>query len=279
MAKGGFIMKCLTIGCDRPALARGLCRKCYRRVVQRIATGECVSWDTFDSSTIMSAAIQPASYYLDDSNKYRHGRPRTKQKESTARKDREMGMCLVGCGKQECSRGLCITCYQSAVREVKSGNTTWEELEREGLANPSKKPRKENAFYKKLSEKRQTCSLGSLPDAPEPSIGPLSPNDAETLRIAPNGSVVAFHPEVVESAATVVNEGTANYEAMLQPGASGQTMRDYGDPEVNAMMAAKSLADFRAGKHHSCESRIKELDPRSEAHQPPHPNDVPPWAR
>jgi hypothetical protein len=272
-------MKCLTIGCDREPMARGLCRRCYRRVVQRIATTEGLSWDSFDSSTIMSAAIQPASYYLDDSNKYRHGRPRTQRTESTTRKEHEMGMCLVGCGNKEYSRGLCINCYQSALRDVKEGSTTWYELELAQLAKPSRRPPRGSDFHKKLTEFRQNASLGSLPDAPEPSIGPLSPNDAETLRIAPNGSVVAFPPEVVESAATVVNEGTENYEEMLQPEASRQTMRDYGDPEVNAMMAAKSLADFRAGKHHSCESMIKELDPRSESHQPPHPNDVPPWAR
>jgi hypothetical protein len=267
----------------------------------------------------MSAAIQPASYYLDEGNKYRHGRPRIKRQEQTTKKEHEMGMCLAGCGNTEYSRGLCINCYQSALRDVHEGSTTWAELELAKLAKPSKRPTRGSDFHKKLSEFRQNASLGSRPDAPEQSIGPLSPNDAETFRSYAEGHLPSDHPEVdgtelsacqnhtdatkefdveipktlqdsemiarmnfavadrdqqteqeytkafnanffneEKNTAIVVNEGTENYEVMLQPGSSGRTTKDYGDPEVNAMMAA----------------RLKPIDPRLEAHQPPHPDDV-----
>lgn len=42
-----------------------------------------------------------------------------------------------GCGKQRKTRGLCVTCYQAALKRVNSGETSWEQLEAEGKAEPS----------------------------------------------------------------------------------------------------------------------------------------------
>jgi hypothetical protein len=50
--------------------------------------------------------------------------------------------CLVpSCGKPNTrgSRGLCPRCRTLAAAEVNSGRTTWDELERLGLARPPKK--------------------------------------------------------------------------------------------------------------------------------------------
>jgi hypothetical protein len=54
------------------------------------------------------------------------------------------GGCL-GC-RRSCNgnggRGQCKTCYQRSVRRIKAGETTWQELEDAGLANPPQlKPR------------------------------------------------------------------------------------------------------------------------------------------
>src|SRR5689334_1181048 len=48
------------------------------------------------------------------------------------------GSCLVEkCCRASSRRGLCLVCYSKAKRAVETGTTTWEELERLGLAGPS----------------------------------------------------------------------------------------------------------------------------------------------
>jgi len=53
-------------------------------------------------------------------------------------------------------RGLCHGCYEKAHRAIKAGITTWEELERLALAEPSKRPRtgQKNSFVHLIEARR-----------------------------------------------------------------------------------------------------------------------------
>jgi hypothetical protein len=43
--------------------------------------------------------------------------------------------CLIDqCNRKVVSKGLCSSCYQTAIRYIKNGKTTWVELEKNGLA-------------------------------------------------------------------------------------------------------------------------------------------------
>ena len=44
------------------------------------------------------------------------------------------------------ARGLCVDCYLAARYQIKSGKTTWEQLESLGLVAPKRRV-KRNAFY------------------------------------------------------------------------------------------------------------------------------------
>ena len=49
-------------------------------------------------------------------------------------------MCvIVGCGKEEKTRGLCPNCYQGARQEILSKSHTWDGLVALGLASPKRK--------------------------------------------------------------------------------------------------------------------------------------------
>lgn len=47
--------------------------------------------------------------------------------------------CLVGCGNDAVTRGLCSGCYGTYQSLIKKDKTTWEALEAAGLALPSKR--------------------------------------------------------------------------------------------------------------------------------------------
>lgn len=60
--------------------------------------------------------------------------------------------CLAGDGKRAHARGLCNACYVEAKRRVESGETTWEELEKAGLARPTSGNRSsKTAIAKKIA--------------------------------------------------------------------------------------------------------------------------------
>ena len=66
--------------------------------------------------------------------------------------------CLVpGCTNEAKSRGLCGNCYTAARNAVKGGKTTWEKLEKAGLALASS--RQESAFAKAFGELGQLTPL------------------------------------------------------------------------------------------------------------------------
>lgn len=60
-------------------------------------------------------------------------------------------------GEQESKggRGLCSHCHQAASNLVKKGVTTWEELEKLGLANPPYRTLFEKAFKTKKKELKE----------------------------------------------------------------------------------------------------------------------------
>lgn len=62
-------------------------------------------------------------------------------------------------------RGLCQTCYVKAYRQVILGNTTWEEMEKLGLATPS---RQNGSSIMELIESRRVQS--SITDTDEYSV-------------------------------------------------------------------------------------------------------------
>lgn len=50
--------------------------------------------------------------------------------------------CMMGCQRlANGARGLCGSCYTRALKAVKSGELTWEQLEAEGKAKPAVKVR------------------------------------------------------------------------------------------------------------------------------------------
>lgn len=72
--------------------------------------------------------------------------------------------CLIeGCERKSKSRGLCVNCYTAAKNVVKAGKPTWGDLERRGLALPSKGG-SVNAFTKALAASRDG---ETAPDGPE----------------------------------------------------------------------------------------------------------------
>jgi hypothetical protein len=73
-----------------------------------------------------------------------------------AKRKRRVVVCRICKGKHR-ARGLCEPCYQSAKFKVASGETTWPELESQGLAQPTTK--RSTAFSKAFrSTKRRSLS-------------------------------------------------------------------------------------------------------------------------
>jgi len=69
-------------------------------------------------------------------------------------------ICLTpGCGKGAAAalkRGLCMKCHSEAKKQVNAGNTTWEQLEQMGLAQPAEQ---ESTFARALKEKKQQFGM------------------------------------------------------------------------------------------------------------------------
>ena len=57
------------------------------------------------------------------------------------------------CDNEERSRGLCVTCYQSAIHRVRRGDCTWEWLEESGLVKRSSR-RNQTPFTTAFEAKR-----------------------------------------------------------------------------------------------------------------------------
>lgn len=72
--------------------------------------------------------------------------------------------CLIECCEREAnSRGLCWPCYQSALRLVKSGKTTWDELVNMGFVKKSKHGGKEGSnLLSAFNARRMTGAPASL---------------------------------------------------------------------------------------------------------------------
>lgn len=49
------------------------------------------------------------------------------------------------CEKEEYSRGLCVNAYQSALRKIKQGKTTWQEMEQQGKCKINRKSKYANS--------------------------------------------------------------------------------------------------------------------------------------
>ena len=76
-----------------------------------------------------------------------------------------MSKCLVkACDGKAKSRGLCVSCYQSASKLVQTGKITWDQLVELGLALEAKnKGGQGGLFYTELQER-----LGKQPDKAKP---------------------------------------------------------------------------------------------------------------
>lgn len=64
-----------------------------------------------------------------------------------------------GCTKAAKNRGLCASHHQSAYIKVKAGSTTWDELEKLGIAAPKKV--QSNGFGEFLAAKRASAKQGA----------------------------------------------------------------------------------------------------------------------
>jgi len=71
---------------------------------------------------------------------------------ATARKTKKKARCMIdGCTNPEARRGLCEGCYRSAYRKIKTGDTSWPQLERDGMARPLAQGG--TAFHRKFASK------------------------------------------------------------------------------------------------------------------------------
>lgn len=61
------------------------------------------------------------------------------------------------CTKQSVTRGLCKTHYMYALRLVKSGKTTWEELEQSNRCKPPKRINHNTSAYKWFLKSKKTA--------------------------------------------------------------------------------------------------------------------------
>lgn len=66
--------------------------------------------------------------------------------------NKQQGSGCITCGREALSRGLCSSCYQSAIRVIKSGDATDEQLVERGLILPKKK--KQSAWSRKFAATR-----------------------------------------------------------------------------------------------------------------------------
>jgi len=120
-----------------------------------------------------------------------------------------MTKCIVeGCGRKAQGRGLCCSCYNTANRNVKAGETTWQELEQYGLALPGGKGqarRGRNPLISALEKARLKASpatgiLRIQPLAVQPTdfrdpelAAPPVPHDLPTL--GPDGGLLGPEPQ------------------------------------------------------------------------------------
>ena len=69
--------------------------------------------------------------------------------------------CIIeGCDRKATARGLCHSCYLTALRLIQAGETSWELLEQAGLCGPMMKA--PNAFAKAYS--KQPAIVKELPE-------------------------------------------------------------------------------------------------------------------
>ena len=99
------------------------------------------------------------------------------------------------CGVPTCSgeaavRGLCKSCYQSAAGAVRGGVVTWDQLEEQGIAEPSK--RGGSLFTDWLEDNLQNLEEegnGGTPVGPggvNPQVGPLGDTPVTSGIIGPS---------------------------------------------------------------------------------------------
>ena len=109
------------------------------------------------------------------------------------------------CDRKAVTRGLCHSCYLTALRLVKAGETTWSELEQKGLCGPMM--RTMNAFARAYSEKQPETK--DLPG--QTKLFPVSP-DVPTYELEqPPGTDVSEskgpNPEVVQKSIEQAKQG------------------------------------------------------------------------
>lgn len=123
--------KCSVSGCYRMAArgCRGMCRSCVTKARALVESGE-ASWDNIK--------MKPAAFrHNGRSYKALSGAitARRMAPEAAVKTRGVRGTCLVpGCDRKSEARGICRSCYNSAVLEIQKYRTSWSELENLGLA-------------------------------------------------------------------------------------------------------------------------------------------------
>lgn len=106
-----------------------------------------------------------------------------------------MTECLIeGCNSKAKSRGLCVACYQTARQSVRTGKTTWADLEKVGLAKPS--TRKHNgvsAFAAAFERVKLGPAFPQQPDQP-PGVRLENPANGSVIEGAPAAGEIARGP-------------------------------------------------------------------------------------
>ena len=94
--------------------------------------------------------------------------------------------CIVcGASSKRYYRGMCSRCYQSAQHAVKTGKTTWEEIEVLGLSEPAISAfgirGGRSAFAKKFDERAAAAGLAPIEQRVAASQGPADPATGECI--------------------------------------------------------------------------------------------------
>jgi hypothetical protein len=149
-------MKCLR--CEQELASkgissRGLCRLHYRETCLDVASGN-VTWLQLEDAgkVLLGFSKKGTTNFADFYERHLSGT-------SNLGARIEMNECLKcgkGLKKNTSSRGLCSQCYQAAIRFVKTGVVTWEDLEKSGCVLPSKKKAIGSAFKEFWESRKAT---------------------------------------------------------------------------------------------------------------------------
>lgn len=125
--------RCVTKNCYKPAVTRGLCKTCYERLKSQVKRGR-TTWEELEAQGMALSSLREL-YQQDPQPEVPNPQPEVPDRPSTNFINDQLCM-LPNCNNNARSRGLCHNHYQYYSTRIKKNQTTWEELEAQGLCKP-----------------------------------------------------------------------------------------------------------------------------------------------